>query len=130
LLIVGGILLPLGFLVILVGWMGASRTPLLFEQVPYLLSGGVLGLGLVFAGGFIYFAYWQTLLVRESRQHSDQNTQLIAGLSRIEGLLRHDAGDVPDPQSENEAGAVSPPNLRNGRGNSRPAPLPTPGIRD
>src|SRR5260370_11862656 len=60
LLIVGGSLLPLGLLLIILGWMGAAHTVLLFEQVPYLLSGGLLGLGLVFAAGFIYFAYRPT----------------------------------------------------------------------
>jgi hypothetical protein len=49
-----------------------------------MLSGGLLGLALVFAGGFIYFAYWQTLLVRESRRHQQE---LVACLGRIETLL-------------------------------------------
>src|SRR2546423_2878873 len=67
LLIVGGVLLPLGVLLILMGWLGASRTVLVFEQIPYMVSGGLLGLALVFIGGFVYFAYWQTQLVRGTR---------------------------------------------------------------
>jgi hypothetical protein len=77
-------LLPLGFLLVILGWIGASHTPLLFEQIPYLISGGLLGLGLVFAGGFVYFAYWQTLIVRESRTARED---LQAALSRLEVLL-------------------------------------------
>ncbi|MHB8463237.1 MAG: hypothetical protein ACYDH6_21805 [Acidimicrobiales bacterium] len=84
LLLVGGTLLPLGVLVIVLGWLGASRTVLLFEQIPYLVSGGFLGLALVFVGGFVYFAYWQTLQVREARAHHEH---LIASLARIEVLL-------------------------------------------
>ncbi|GAC1313437.1 MAG: hypothetical protein NVSMB12_05090 [Acidimicrobiales bacterium] len=84
LLVVGGLLLPLGGLVIVLGWMGASQTVLLFEQIPYLVSGGFLGLALVFAGGFVYFTYWQTLAVREARI---ANRELIASLGRIEALL-------------------------------------------
>jgi hypothetical protein len=83
-LIIGGALVPLGVVLILLGWLGASATPLVFEQVPYLISGGVLGLALVFVGGFVYFAYWLTLLVRENRSTRED---LVAVLSRMERLL-------------------------------------------
>jgi len=94
LLIVGGALMPLGLLLILLGWAGASRTPLPFEQTPYLISGGLLGLGLVFAGGFVYFAYWQTVRIRESRE---QASQLTAAIGRLEALLT--AGGVAGAES-------------------------------
>jgi hypothetical protein len=84
LLLTGGVLMPLGFLLVVLGWIGASRTPLLFEQIPYMISGGLLGLALVFTGGFVYFAYWQTLLVRESRTARED---LQASLGRLEALL-------------------------------------------
>jgi hypothetical protein len=84
LLVIGGVLLPLGILLVVLGWIGTSRTVLLFEQIPYLISGGLLGLALVFVGGFVYFTYWQTLLVRESRDH---HRELVASLARIEQLL-------------------------------------------
>ena len=83
-LVVGGLLLPLGILLVLLGWWGASHTVFVFEQVPYLLSGGVLGLALVIAGGFVYFAYWLTLLVRENRTG---RAELISVLGRVERLL-------------------------------------------
>jgi hypothetical protein len=84
LLIGGGILMPLGLVFILLGWAGASRTPLPFEQNDYLISGGLLGLGLVISGGFTYFAYWQTVRIRESRV---QATDLTNAISRLEELL-------------------------------------------
>jgi hypothetical protein len=87
-LLVGGLLLPLGLLLVVLGWWGASHTVFLFEQVPYLLSGGVLGLGLVIAGGFVYFAYWMTLMVRESRAG---RAELTAVLTRVERLLEDSA---------------------------------------
>jgi hypothetical protein len=83
-LIIGGTLMPLGVLLILLGWLGASHTPLPFEQTPYLISGGILGLALVISGGFVYFAYWQTIRVRESRE---QTAELVASLARLETLL-------------------------------------------
>src|SRR3954454_4052568 len=84
LLLTGGALMPLGFLLIVLGWVGASHTPLLFEQIPYMISGGLLGVALVFAGGFVYFAYWMTLLVRESRAARED---LQASLARLENLI-------------------------------------------
>jgi hypothetical protein len=84
LLIAGGVLMPLGIVFILLGWAGASRTPLPFEQNDYLISGGLLGLGLVIAGGFTYFAYWQTVRIRESRI---QATELTSAIGRLEALL-------------------------------------------
>lgn len=83
-LLLGGILLPLGVLLVLVGWLGTARTPLVFEQVPYVVSGGLLGLALVVVGGFLYFSYWQTLVVRALRE---SQSELTASLLRIEGLL-------------------------------------------
>jgi hypothetical protein len=84
LLIVGGIMMPLGLLLIILGWVGVSHTPLPFEQNSYLISGGILGLALVVAGGFVYFAYWQSTRIHESRQQAKDLTNAIA---RLESLL-------------------------------------------
>jgi hypothetical protein len=83
-LILGGILMPLGVVLIILGWAGAARTPLAIEQNDYLISGGILGLALVFAGGFVYFSYWQTIRIRESRS---QAKELADALARVETLL-------------------------------------------
>jgi hypothetical protein len=85
LLVAGSVMLPLGALCIILGWYGASHTPNLFEQVPYLISGGLLGVALVGAGGFFYFGYWLTRQVHEARS---QNEQLVAALTRIEAQLQ------------------------------------------
>ena len=89
LLVIGGVLMPLGFMFILLGWLGASRTPLPFEQTSYLISGGIFGLALVIAGGFIYFAYWETVRIRESRQQSET---LAAALARLETAIQATGG--------------------------------------
>jgi hypothetical protein len=89
LLIAGGVLMPLGIVFILLGWAGASRTPLPFEQNDYLISGGLLGLGLVISGGFTYFAYWQTVRIRESRV---QSADLTKAIQRLEALLSGEVG--------------------------------------
>lgn len=85
LLVVGGCAMPLGLLLIALGWYGTANTVLPFEQMPYLISGGLLGIALVTVGGFLYFAYWLTLGVRESRlerQHTEAHQR------RVEGLLQ------------------------------------------
>jgi hypothetical protein len=76
-LIVGGVLIVLGLVAIIVGWYGAANTGFSFEQTPYLISGGVLGLALCFLGGFVYFAYWVTRLVRESRTQAERAAELL-----------------------------------------------------
>lgn len=97
-LLIGGVLMPLGALLVILGWVGASRTVLVFEQIPYVVSGGLLGLALVVAGGFVYFAYWLTLLVRESRT---ARADLQSVLLRMETLLQ----DSAQPRTPRTAGA-------------------------
>jgi hypothetical protein len=84
LLVLGGILAPLGLAVMILGWWGASNTGYEFEQIPYLISGGLLGLGLVFIGCFFYFAHWLTQLVKE---HREQSAAILAALERLQERL-------------------------------------------
>ena len=96
-LYIGGTLLPLGAVLVLLGWWGASHTVLLFEQIPYLISGGLLGVAFVIGGGLVYFAYWMTLLVRESRTGREE---MQAVLLRMEELMQAQA----QPQTRRTAG--------------------------
>lgn len=83
-LVAGALLLPIGIIVIIVGWYGAAHTFHAYEQTDYLISGGLLGLGLVFIGGFLYFGYWMT---RQIRTSTASNQQLLNALGRIEAQL-------------------------------------------
>jgi len=85
LLVLGGVLAPLGLVLVLVGWNGAASTPNLFEQIPYAISGGLFGLGLVFLGSFCYFAHWMTELVKE---HRAQSAAIVEAITRLEDVLR------------------------------------------
>jgi hypothetical protein len=71
-MLVGSLLAPLGLLLIALGWQGAAHTPVLQEQIAYGLSGGLLGLGLVVMGSFLYFSHWQTQQIRETRTQTAQ----------------------------------------------------------
>jgi hypothetical protein len=61
-----------GIAVILLGWHGASGSILVSEQIPYVISGGLLGVALAIIGALTFFTHWLTVLVRENRrQHSE-----------------------------------------------------------
>jgi hypothetical protein len=84
LMIVGGGGVVVGLLAIILGWVGASRTPYLFEQVPYLISGGLLGLAFATVGGLFYFGYWVTRQIQETRRQADETGD---ALRQIRDLL-------------------------------------------
>lgn len=81
-LLAGAILLPLGLLTVVLGWYGAAHHFRQYEQIPYLISGGLLGVAVVIAGGFLYFGYWLTRLVQEGRQ---QNQEVLRALEELVG---------------------------------------------
>jgi hypothetical protein len=78
LLVAGGVMLPLGALMILLGWYGASHTTRQWEQTPYLISGAVFGLFLALAGGFCYFGYWLSRMLATEREMLDVLRSLTA----------------------------------------------------
>lgn len=83
LFVVGGALVSLGLAMVLLGYFGASHTIYVFEQIPYLISGGILGGCLVIAGCFSYFAFWLTRLHAElasTRASNERIEQLLTTL--------------------------------------------------
>jgi hypothetical protein len=74
-LTVAAVLMVLGLALILLGWIGAAHSTLIEEQVPYLISGGLLGLALGVIGGLTLFSHWLTVLIRESRQREASRQQ-------------------------------------------------------
>lgn len=76
----GGACVVAGFVVVVIGWAGASRTVLVSGQIPYLLSGGLIGLGLIFVGAFLYFGHWMAVMVREHRERGVEDRDDLASL--------------------------------------------------
>lgn len=73
LLLPGAFAVVAGFIFMFFGWYGASRTPREIEQVPYLISGGLIGLGLVFVGALLLAcAFWMTMLQRFSEDAEER----------------------------------------------------------
>ena len=98
LLVLAGIVAPLGLVLVLLGYLGASQTPYLFEQVSYLISGGLFGLALVFLGSFFYFAHWLTQLVKE---HRVQSVAMLEAIQRLQDEVSRQGEGTPAAASSN-----------------------------
>ncbi len=79
--IVGGFFMPLGLIAIAIGWYGTARTGYVFEQIPYLVSGGLFGLGLTFTGALVFFSSWLARIVQLQRQQTELTLRLLEQLS-------------------------------------------------
>lgn len=67
LILPGAFFVVAGFVFMFLGWYGASRTPRQIEQIPYLISGGFIGMGMMFVGGLLLAsAFWMGMLQRFS----------------------------------------------------------------
>ena len=83
-LTVAAVLMVLGLSLILLGWIGAAHSTLIEEQVPYLISGGLLGLVLVIAGGFCYFGFFLARILSTNREMLDALLRLEDRVDAIE----------------------------------------------
>ncbi|MEE3126247.1 MAG: hypothetical protein VX494_03460 [Actinomycetota bacterium] len=79
----GAVLLPLGLVVIVLGWYGAANTPYEYDQISYLVSGGLLGLGLTFTGGFLYFGAWLARIADDGRESSKRLADTLLVLADV-----------------------------------------------
>src|SRR3546814_15794755 len=87
LLAVAAALMTSGLCAIVLGWFGASHSTLVEEQVPYLISGGLLGVAMATVGAVTLFAHWLTVMLREARAPEDSrqtdNIELMAALAQL-----------------------------------------------
>jgi len=74
-LIPGSLAVLLGFVAIGLGWWGAARTAREIEQIPYLMSGGIVGLALVVLGGLLLVSTFWVAVLRKLQQEADQRAQ-------------------------------------------------------
>lgn len=79
----GAVLLPLGLVVIVLGWYGAAHTPYEYDQISYLVSGGLLGLGLTFCGGFLYFGAWLARIAADNRDTAKRLSDTLLVLADV-----------------------------------------------
>jgi hypothetical protein len=82
---IGMLLVVFGFVCILLGWYGASHSPYLYQEVPYLISGGLLGVALVIGGGVFVRCAWSMRQVEEDRRNA---LAIVRSVDRLERILR------------------------------------------
>jgi hypothetical protein len=87
-LVPGSIAVLLGFSVMLLGWVGAARTAREIEQIPYLISGGLIGLALVVLGGLLLVStFWVAVLRKLDDERARADSTELEGLrARIREL--------------------------------------------
>jgi hypothetical protein len=64
----GMLAIALGFLSIGLGWYGAAHSGYQYEEIPFLISGGIFGLGLILAGGVLVRSAWSLRAIEEARR--------------------------------------------------------------
>lgn len=98
---VGGVALVVAAAVVIFGgWWGASGTDVPGQQLPYLISGGALGVALAALGGALivrstmarYLRFWFIRMVYEERIQTDR---IVEALERT-GRSSDDVVDVTD----------------------------------
>jgi hypothetical protein len=95
----------LGLLAIFLGWLGVSGKVLPSEQIPYLASGGVLGLFLLGAGATL----WLSADMRDEWRKLDEVVDELRAANRLsEAAL-----------AQNQATEVAPTSGANGRARKR-----------
>ncbi len=81
-----GIVIPvIGLAVIGLGWWGASGTKYVYQEIPYIISGGIFGVALVLMGAVLFARYsvarllrfWLARLVAEEQLQADRVVEAI-----------------------------------------------------
>ncbi len=98
----GAALVASGLVSLLLGWLGMSDTVLTFEQMPYLLSGGLLGVALIIVGAALWLSAdirdeWRKIDRLEEAIHQAAGTPVLADVVLPEAHRRDaDANGTPE----------------------------------
>jgi hypothetical protein len=99
--VVGWILIGLGALFILIGWIGVSGTPIVAKQIPYVVSGGIAGVFLCVAGAY----FLGTEELRKDSGRLDRLELMVQELHDV--LLARDDAPAPKPAHADAAPATN-----------------------
>jgi hypothetical protein len=97
-LILGVAAMVIGLGLIVGAWWGASGTTVIVDAISYLISGGVLGLGLIIIGAALfvrysstrYLRYWLVRMIYEEQANADR---IQAAVEKTR-LVKKPAGSV------------------------------------
>jgi hypothetical protein len=78
-----------GFAIIALGWWGASGTKYTYQEIPYVISGGILGVALVIIGAALFarhsaarlLRFWLARLVADQQIQTDRIVDAITALA-------------------------------------------------
>jgi hypothetical protein len=104
--VIGWVLLAISALVILIGWIGVSGTPVVAKQIPYVVSGGIFGVFLAIFGAY----FLGTEELRKDSGRLDKLERMVEELHQV--LLSRE--DAPTVVSSDHASAVDEAATANG----------------
>jgi hypothetical protein len=104
LLATGASSMGLGLVAIVLGWYGAAHSAYQFQEIPYLISGGLLGVALVAGGGFLFFSSWLVRMIEDNHRHA---TRLESTLRRVDHVLGAVTEDAERAAQKETAAAVA-----------------------
>ncbi|MFA5890484.1 MAG: hypothetical protein WDA27_05985 [Actinomycetota bacterium] len=81
-----------GVILVLLGWYGAAHTNIITEQIPYLISGGLLGLGLIIVAGILSV---QTSIERDNSELRRVVIRALANAAAPNGSTPDDTPAAP-----------------------------------
>jgi hypothetical protein len=97
-------LMTAGISSVLLGWIGASHSTFIEEQVPYLISGGLLGVALSTVGALLFFTHWLTVSIKDARNHEaarrQDHEELVEALKVLGSMLERQGGNDGDARGE------------------------------
>ena len=103
-------LMTTGISAIVLGWLGAAHTTFEEEQIPYLISGGLLGVALSIVGALLFFTHWLTVSIKEARHHEaarrQDHRELLEALQALSTALSRGEGPDGRPRSAGTARPV------------------------
>ena len=105
-------LVVIGLVALLVGWIGVSGTVLAYRQIPYVISGGIVGLALIVIGTGV----WLSADLHDEWRKLDRLEERLADLADAgsETVLREspehrDSPDHPDSTDHPDRSDSVPP---------------------
>ena len=91
-----------GLIVIGIGWWGASGTKYVYQEIPYVISGGIFGVALVLLGAALFARYSVARLLRFwlARLLADQQLQtdrVVDAITALTEAVRSQTGGGGEP---------------------------------
>jgi hypothetical protein len=93
------VLFGVGIVLVILGWYGAAYTNILTEQIPYLISGGLLGLGLIIVAGILASSASTERENRELRRDLMRAMTTMASRQPVGGGFQISGGARPDART-------------------------------